>query len=86
MGRRKPHVHDTATLNPNKCPPPCGSMHSYCTVCGDRQEPCFLGGPTLDRDAAIGHALLQSAVSGLPFLDALEETGWTVALHPRFGS
>lgn len=34
------HQCDTGNFDRSLCPEPCGYMHSYCTTCGDRQDPC----------------------------------------------
>lgn len=34
------HVCDSGDFDRTECPPPCGCMHTFCTVCGDRQDPC----------------------------------------------
>jgi hypothetical protein len=35
-----PHECDTGWFDRSICPEPCGVMHSYCTRCGDLQDPC----------------------------------------------
>lgn len=34
------HVCDWGHFDRTVCPDPCGGMHSYCTVCGRRADPC----------------------------------------------
>lgn len=34
------HVCDTGHFDRTICPEPCGSMHSFCATCGERQDPC----------------------------------------------
>lgn len=34
------HTCDTGCFDRTLCPEPCNMMHSYCTYCGARQDPC----------------------------------------------
>jgi hypothetical protein len=34
------HECDSGHFDRVVCPEPCGVMHSYCTVCGRRVDPC----------------------------------------------
>lgn len=36
------HACDSGDFDRVACPEPCGTMHSYCSVCGENQEPCAL--------------------------------------------
>ena len=36
------HDCDSGDFDRTACPYPCDTMHSYCTVCGDRQDDCAL--------------------------------------------
>lgn len=35
-----PHVCDSGFFDRSICPDPCGLMHSFCTVCGNRADTC----------------------------------------------
>lgn len=37
-----PHECDTGDFDRIVCPPPCETMHSYCSVCGKEGETCLL--------------------------------------------
>lgn len=37
---REGHVCDTGHFDRTICPGPCGTMHSYCATCGERQDAC----------------------------------------------
>lgn len=36
------HNCDTGWFDRVICPEPCGTMHSYCSVCGELQDECTL--------------------------------------------
>lgn len=48
------HACDSGDFDRSVCPPPCGTMHSFCTTCGQRQDRCAheTPAPTADRDQA----------------------------------
>ena len=39
---RQDHDCDSGDFDRTACPYPCDTMHSYCTVCGKRQDDCAL--------------------------------------------
>lgn len=43
------HRCDTGHFDRTLCPEPCGYMHSYCTTCGERQDPCAHDRMTADH-------------------------------------
>lgn len=47
------HVHDTGNFDRTICPEPCGAMHSYCAVCGKRQDPCAFDVADAERRGAV---------------------------------
>lgn len=46
----KDHRCDTGNFDRTLCPEPCGSMHSFCSTCGVRQDPCAHDQPA-EKDA-----------------------------------
>lgn len=37
-----PHECDSGTFDRVACPPPCETMHVYCSVCHEIQDTCVL--------------------------------------------
>lgn len=37
-----PHDCDSGDFDRVACPEPCGTMHTYCSTCGDIQDICVL--------------------------------------------
>ena len=69
------HVCDAGDFDRSICPEPCGRMHSYCTYCGARQDPC-----AHDRAVAAADRLFPELAAVLPVFreaqaDAYDE-GW----------
>ena len=51
------HRCDTGNFDRTLCAPPCDTMHSYCTTCGERQDECAHDRPMTDPTEALARVL-----------------------------